>query len=452
MKKLPCFTLAVLAVLSVGLPVHAQKDAASTKAEKPASPFVKKAATPGDTTVDPLAAADQPASYSNLGVLIQYIDVKRGRWENWQQENAMPLDAGPLRTLVETWIAEGDATLAESSLVMGQSGQRSKVESRRTMIYPSEYFPSIGEGPIFPSAWETRNLGTTLEADPVLESDRSISYSSAPERIAYRGESPPRPAPTGTQPGDVRWPDFFNQTVTVQANQDADQWAILGSETPLDEKDSHLTLIFSRPVVHRFETGEAVPREHDSGLLKFEWVEVDHAVLNRWLMETKDISQLVGGNLRKLANDEGGKLVNSRILRFQAGARLKNESVHEIRRATDFRQGAEGTLSTPEAFETWNTGITVEVDPIYTSNGQALEVNLAPEWTTHFGETVHHRVLMNGEWVPDVTTPNFYTMKTTTQVKAPLNVPMLISVMSLPDDNGWIDASRKVLLFMTVSR
>jgi hypothetical protein len=437
MKTPTSLALATLAWLFVSIPAHAQKDtAAATKAKKPASPFVKNAPTEKASSADPLAGANQPASYSNVGLLIQHIDVKRELWQAWLDENAAPLDAGPLRKLVETWIANGDAHLAESSLVMGRSGQRAKVESQRRMVYPVEFDLGNGEAAPFPVAWEIRNPGTTVEVDPVLESDRSVSYNTAPTRITYRGESLPRPAPTGTQPGDVRWPDFFNQTVTVQTNQDADQWAILGSETPVDGRDSHLTLIFSRPLAHRFETGEAKQEDDSSGLLKFEWIEIDHATLNRWIMETKDLSQLVGGNLRKLANDEGGKTINSRIIRFQAGTRVKNESVNELRRATEFDQGVEGALSTPAGIETWNTGITVEVDPIYTAEGQAVEVNMAPEWITHFGETVHHRLLRNGEWVPDVTTPNFYTMKTTTQVTAPLNVPLLVSVMSPPDDKG----------------
>jgi hypothetical protein len=60
--------------------------------------------------------------------------------------------------------------------------------------------------------------------------------------------------------------------------------------------------------------------------------------------------------------------------------------------------------------------------------------------------------LVHGEWKPNVTMPRFYTMQPTTQLALPMNTPVLVAVMSPPDEKGWTDPSRKVLLFVKFSR
>ena len=69
-------------------------------------------------------------------------------------------------------LTAGEAELAETSLVMGKSGQRSKVESIREVRYPSE-FDSDKSGLPVPTAFELKNQGTTSEVDPVI----AVSYT-----------------------------------------------------------------------------------------------------------------------------------------------------------------------------------------------------------------------------------------------------------------------------------
>lgn len=435
----------LLAFLSI--PAFAQESNEAAKAEKPAAdPFLKEE----KKEVIAPTSNDEPQSFTNVGALVQWIDVKKETWEAWLEKNPVPLDAGPLREQAETWIAEGEAELAETTLVMGRSGQRALVQSARKVYYPTEFDP--GKGPqSYPVSFDCREEGTMLEIDPTLNKAGAVDLNLAPTRVLYRGENPPRETGAGIEPGDIRWPDFQLLKATLQLELDTDQWALLGSEQPVDERESQRTLIFVRPVVHQFEAA-APDNPGEEGTMKLEWVEIDHATLNRELLSPAKLGKRIGGGIRQWARDNDSKLLETRTLRFRSGQRVKNESVEELIHPTEFDQMEAGTLSRPASNETIHIGITIETDPILEAGGGAVQANLAAEWITRHGTTTHHRVQINGEWVPDVTFPRLHEMESITQVAVPMDVPTLVSIMSPPGEEGATDTSRKVLLFLTVSR
>lgn len=391
-----------------------------------------------------------PTTETNVGTLVQYIEIKRERWQEWLKKNPAPLDAGALRKEAETWIAGGDAELAESLLIMGKSGQRAKIESHREIYYPTEFLSSESGLP-FPSKFDLRNIGMVLEVDPVLSDAEQVDLNYAPERSDYLRENPPIVLP-GVEAGDIRWPLYSAQRVAANASLKADQWALIGCEASLKSSESNQTLIFTRPVIHRFETLAEIPAAKPEGVLTLEWIEVGHGDLNRRLIESSDLSALIGGGLRQTVVENGGKIIDTRIVRFMSGQRVKNESVEEVIYPLEFYAGDDGQHSNPSKHQTRNIGVTVEVDPVVGRGGGVVDLNISPERVAHFGESIHHRVLVDSKWEPDVSMPVFYTMRVTTQITAPFGVPILIGLMSPPDEKGWIDASRKVLLFVKVSR
>ncbi len=94
-------------------------------------------------------------------------------------------DATELRKTLGNWVANERATLFESAYLVTKSGQRAKSESAQEWIYPIEVTVGGGPqnlvGPIDPgtrlvsrvsySAYETRDLGTIFEVDPVVGPD-----------------------------------------------------------------------------------------------------------------------------------------------------------------------------------------------------------------------------------------------------------------------------------------
>lgn len=418
--------------------------------QKPAAsePFLKEKSE--KKAADRTEEKSGPETIANVGTLVQYIDVKRERWQEWLAKNSAVPDAGALRKEAEVWIAGGDAELAETSLIMGKSGQRAKIESHREVFLPTKFL-SVESGLPFPSTFDLRNIGMVLEVDPVVPDIGQVDLNYAPERSAYLRENPPVVLP-GVEAGDIRWPLFSTQRVAGNASLKAEQWTLIGSEASLEGNDSNQTLIFTRPILHHFEAPAEAPAGNPEGVLTFEWIEVSHVDLNRRLIESDDLSALIGGGLRQTALEGGGKIIDTRVIRFMSGQRVKNESVEEVIYPAKFIAGNEGMHSSPESHETRNVGVTVEVDPVVSAGGSLLDLNMSPERIAHFGESIHHRTLIDSKWGTDVTMPIFYTMRVTTQITAPIGIPVLVAMMSPPDENGWIDSSRKVMLFVKFSR
>lgn len=439
-------TLAVLLLAGVSLTAQeVSKEAKPAAAPAaPADPFVKEKQKAGTE------AGSDPDTFANVGAAFQYIDVTRGRWQQWLAANDAPIDAGALRREVEAWIAAGDAALAETSLVMGKPGQRSKVESVRFQIYPTE-FGEDAAGQPFPDATEQRNVGTTTETDVVITSDASVDFNFAPERVAYAGEVPPREE-TGVEDGDIRFPLFLTQKVTTMTSLDPQQWALVGCETSLERPETHHTLVFVRPVLHRFEEAAAKEVAPTEGMLAFTWVETSHEAFNASLMKGGDLSAWIGGGLREEIGKAGGRVVEEKVVRIRSGQRSKVESIREVRYPAHFIRCSKGGFATPTELETRNVGTTVEVDPVLSPTGGVLDLNLAAEFSSFWGHDVLHRILVDGEWKPNVTMAAFYTMQPTTQLALPVDVPVFAAVMSPPDEKGWTDSSRKVLLFVKFSR
>jgi hypothetical protein len=187
-------------------------------------------------------------------------------------------------------------------------------------------------------------------------------------------------------------------------------------------------------------------------MLVFTWIETSHEAFNASLLKGGDLSAWIGGGLREEVGKAGGRVVEEKVVWIRSGQRSKVESIREVRYATDFDESSEGGFATPNAFETRNVGTTVEVDPAMSPAGGVLDLNVAAEFSSFWGHDVLHRILVEGEWKPDVTMAAFYTMQPTTQISIPINTPVLVAVMSPPDDKGWTDPSRKVLLFVKFSR
>lgn len=391
----------------------------------------------------------ESTTYRNVGVVVQYIDVTRERWHQWLAENDISIDATALRGEVEAWLASGDATLAESSLVMGQSEQRSKVESVRGLVYPKR-FSEGGDSHAFPTETEQRQVGTTTEVDVVLESEDRVNINFAPERVRYAGENPPY-AEIGVSEGDIRYPVFESQKVTTSVKLDPRSWGLVGCEGSLDRGETHQTLVFARPLVHRFEEPAAKTESDGQGIVTFSWLEISHERFNESLAKVTDASPWVGAGLHDELRASGAKVVEERSVYFQSGQRSKNESIRELILPAGWATPGDKTYALL-AKERGMVGTTVEVDAVLSAGGGSLELNMAPETVSLADNEVLHRVLVDGEWKPNVTMTSFYHMKPTTRLHLPYGVPVLVAVMTPPDENGWAEASRKRVLFVKFSR
>ena len=138
------------------------------------------------------------------------------------------------------------ATLLDSACLTTRSGQRAKTEAVNEWIYPTEVNPPaapeeltgpIEHGanvitPLSYSGFATRNVGTTLELDPVLNANSSIiDVNIAPEMVAYIGKTK-----HGQAESQAETPVFSalktSSAVTVRSNAPL----LISVYLPIDEK------------------------------------------------------------------------------------------------------------------------------------------------------------------------------------------------------------------------
>ena len=142
------------------------------------------------------ATADERAK--SIRICVQFIEVAHPALTEML---AGPDTAGPqLHDKALALAKDGRAKLLESSVVMTRPGRKATVQSIREMIYQTEYVPpQLPQAPPAPppkkplvrpalgdfDAWETRNLGTTLEIEPWLQNNdgRMIELRFVPEIV-----------------------------------------------------------------------------------------------------------------------------------------------------------------------------------------------------------------------------------------------------------------------------
>jgi len=182
-----------------------------------------------------------------LHIIVELIEVEHAWFSDWLFENRLDSDGTPLRREVQELVREGDAKILESMMVTARSGQRAKAESILEVIYPTEYDPSTipeevelsgrAEAPVtavLPSAFETRNVGATVEVDPVIGRDNlTIDLNLAPEKVEHQGYS--------IWPNDeveakfkTLMPTFYTMRFSTQVTVIDGHYVLLGTARPME--------------------------------------------------------------------------------------------------------------------------------------------------------------------------------------------------------------------------
>ncbi len=145
-----------------------------------------------------------------IRVQVEFIDVSHGQFTELMFGPKLPANDGELRQQVAQLIKDGKATVVETLLCTSRSGQKATSESVEEIIYPTEYEPAelpdnihvkdeqdaekakvklrdLATGPT-PTAFDTRNVGSTLEIEPTLGADnKTIDLRFVPEIVYHVG-------------------------------------------------------------------------------------------------------------------------------------------------------------------------------------------------------------------------------------------------------------------------
>lgn len=163
-----------------------------------------------------LAHAQEKKAKSVLGdipqvrVQVEFIDVPHEQLTELMFGEKPAANDGELRKQVAQLVKDGKATIAETMICVTRSRQKATTESIEEFIYPTEYEPAEisiessskekdtkepakevvrdnATGPL-PTAFETRNLGSTMEIEPTLSDDgKTVDLRIVPEMVHHVG-------------------------------------------------------------------------------------------------------------------------------------------------------------------------------------------------------------------------------------------------------------------------
>lgn len=159
----------------------------------------------------------------------------------------------PLRDEISELVKKKEAKVIESMMVLARPGERAKIESIEEIIYPTEYTPaSIAknvskdnddkddkESEVLtvtnptPVAFETRNVGSTLEVDPLLGADSvTIDLNLAPELVFLDRFESYSTHENGGNKTEIKMPVFYTTKVTTNITLIDGQPTLIGAASP----------------------------------------------------------------------------------------------------------------------------------------------------------------------------------------------------------------------------
>jgi len=154
-----------------------------------------------------------------------------------------------LRNKLLELVTKGKAKLVSNQSLIARSGEKATVESIREYIYPTEYEPaetmepkkdftpeqiaSFQVLPPTPTAFETRNLGHTLEVEPTLGDDgKTIDLRLSPESTKHVGKHITAEWKTKTAEVNVEMPIFYTLRMNTSVTVIDGQFLLVNSYSP----------------------------------------------------------------------------------------------------------------------------------------------------------------------------------------------------------------------------
>ena len=209
--------------------------------------------------VDPFAAGS-PADPKELRKELPKLIQVQVEWIEMSHEALTDLlflhdpkgDSTQLRVKVQKMVKEEGAKILETAICLARPGQKATTESIREHIYPTEYEPMRMPGaltvegqfddealsqirtPATPTAFETRNVGTTLEIEPNIGADdKIIDLRMQPEIVIETGESVWQSVKDGQgNETEITMPLFYSLRTSTGLTMLDGQYRFVGVVTP----------------------------------------------------------------------------------------------------------------------------------------------------------------------------------------------------------------------------
>ena len=211
----------------------------------------------GTPEFDPLGVHD--GLPKQIRVQMEFIEVSHEQLTELMFGEKAPVGDEELRKQIAQLIKEGKASILETMLCTSRSGQKATSESIEEFIYPTEYEPAelpntiveegkksvviptesrrdYATGPT-PTAFETRNLGSTLEIEPTLSFDEKIiDLRFLPEIVYHVGNEiwAEWKGQYGNAP--IQMPKFYKISVNSSVTLADGKTMLVAALSPKDEQ------------------------------------------------------------------------------------------------------------------------------------------------------------------------------------------------------------------------
>jgi hypothetical protein len=316
-----------------------------------------------------------------------------------------------------------------------------------------------------PTTFEVRNLGHTLEVDPVIGEDlQTVDLTISPETVTRIGSTP-------HGQGMMR-PVFraqkFNTSVTLNTGHSM----FLGTQSPpihtgvpgANETDL-VCLSFVTPTITFLAPPPKAVAPNAGGQLQFRWENFSLPTAEAFaLLNTGHLDGPLYAKVSPMVKAGTAKLETVVSVIAKSGQRSKVELIEEYSYATDFdppqvpqtltitdphllnllvRQGGKVgsraadlpntnlgfgliTGTTTTSFTTRNLGNTMEIDPTLGEDGSTVDFAIAPECVRLVGQIK----------AQETTHPIFETQKLSTAGTLGVGIPYFLGTMSRPVKSG----------------
>jgi hypothetical protein len=218
-------------------------------------------------------------------------------------------------------------------------------------------------------------------------------------------------------------------------------------------------LIFFRGAVAA-KTAPVATQLPDDYSLAAKLVTVDQKTLSDWIQK-QELATLVESAWP--AAEEWRKAGTASVLREVSGTSFPGakglvEDIVEVTYPTEWEPGkripaqdnqpARREPCLPTSYETRNSGLTLETALFDKPKGSLLRVSL--EHVVHGGNSVHHRVLRDGAWMPDITFPRMTCLRWQTELRVKPGAWMFVGTGAALKADGQFDPARAVMAFIKV--
>jgi hypothetical protein len=431
--------LTISAAISVAILTAAAQPATAPKAATPAPP------PPADPFVqDPRApkppqgpVAEAPVNPINLLTTVE-------TWALSQSDFAAllkhPSDDPAFYNGIETLSKTGKAKLVGLMAVSAKPGQRAIIEAVDEVRYGTQFGPAARpEGIPLPVKWETRNVGDTLELEPLLGEDgETIDITLVPQTVRFGGFEDVRAEAVS---GPIAQPKFHTEKVNTSVARKSGVATFLSTATysgGIETAEATVHVQILRTSVQKAPP----PREpFTTGQTRVEFLlyTLDRDAAQRILMENTDSAASFAA-VAALADKGEAQLELVRALVTKSGQRAVTEEIVEKRYGANSGKppgvAAENapdkqSPSPSPSFETRNVGFTFECEPMLLEGGLYADINIVPQIVS-----VSDVLKVNGIAARYPAQPVFTMRKITTSAITGSGVPVLLGTMNHPRENG----------------